>query len=508
MSSRSVIIIGGGLGGLFAGALFTKNGYRVTVLEKNAVAGGGLQCFRRNGKIYDTGMHVMGGFEENGNLSKICNYLGILDSLNIQHVDSDCSDEIRYHKSGETFRMASGRENFTARLIEYFPEEADGIRRYVDRIYRITEQLPLFRMRESPEGFLPHSDEFVMPADELIADCVADARLREILAYLNPLYGGVEGHTPAYVHALINVLYINGSSRFVGGSQQLADALCRVISDGGGLVLTGREVSAIDTADGLVSSVHTANGETFSADIYVASIHPDVLLNILPVGTFRRGYVRRVRNVSNTYSAFSLFIDLKPGMFPYIDHTCYYLEDYGSIWHQNSDDRGQWPSGFMYMTPPEPHQGAFADRMLVYCVMDFDRVRRWENTTVGRRGEDYEQWKLSMAHRLLSRLENIYPGFSKAVNHIYTASPLTIRDYYNTKEGAIFGFRKDAKELTVSQLTIRTKLKNLLLTGQNINLHGCCGVPLTAINTVEAVVGLNSVVRAINDAYKKDHPII
>ena len=37
---KSVIIIGGGLGGLFCGAFLAKEGLRVTVLEKNATVGG------------------------------------------------------------------------------------------------------------------------------------------------------------------------------------------------------------------------------------------------------------------------------------------------------------------------------------------------------------------------------------------------------------------------------------------------------------------------------------
>ena len=44
---KSVIIIGGGLGGLFCGAFLAKEGLRVTVLEKNATIGGGLQTFAR-----------------------------------------------------------------------------------------------------------------------------------------------------------------------------------------------------------------------------------------------------------------------------------------------------------------------------------------------------------------------------------------------------------------------------------------------------------------------------
>ena len=46
---QQVIIIGAGLGGLFTAALLAKEGFRVTVLEKNATIGGGLQNFSRFG---------------------------------------------------------------------------------------------------------------------------------------------------------------------------------------------------------------------------------------------------------------------------------------------------------------------------------------------------------------------------------------------------------------------------------------------------------------------------
>jgi len=43
-----------------------------------------------------------------------------------------------------------------------------------------------------------------------------------------------------------------------------------------------------------------------------------------------------------------------------------------------------------------------------------------------------------------------------------------------------------------------TRVPNLLLTGQCINLHGMCGVPLTAINTAQAIVGENVIIDLIN----------
>lgn len=496
-----VIIIGGGIGGLFAGAFLSRNGLKVTVLEKNGIIGGGLQCFTRKGKHYETGMHVMGGLEKGGALYRLCRYLGIYDQLNIHHIDSDCMDEIRYERTGELFRIPSGRDAFVARMSEYFPNEKDGIKNYVDALYELTDELPLFNLKEESAGFAEHSERYSWSADRFISHFVSDPKLRELLAYLNPLYSGVEGHTPAYVHALLNVLYLNGASRFVGGSQQLADALKGVITGGGGEVLAAHEVIGIDVEDGEVKGVRTRHGNCFTGDCYISAVHPVELLRLATPGAFRRTFEKRLREIPSSYSAFSLYIDLKPGMFPYIDHTCYYAENFGNIWNHHSVAPEKWPAGFMYMTPPENEQGEFAERLLVHCVMDYAWVRRWENSSVGSRGPEYEVWKRGCENRIIDKLERLYPGFRGMVNEVYSSSPLTIRDYYHTRDGAMFGYVHDCENLIFSQLSVRTKIRNLFLTGQNVNLHGICGVPLTAVSTVEAILGANTI---INEAAKLD----
>lgn len=500
--NKRAIIIGGGIGGLFTGAFLSKNGIDVTILEKNSIIGGGLQCFSRKNKIFETGMHVMGGFEKDGSLYKICNYLGFLDSLDIHHIDAECMDEIRFASTGEIYKIPSGRDAFVTRLSEYFPEEKEGIQLYVDEIYNLTNEVPLFYLQEEPEGFILHSEKFTWPADKLIAHYVRDEKLREVLAYLNPLYGGMKGHTPAYIHALINVLYINGASRFVNGSQQLAEALKTVIVANGGEVISNKEVVSAIVEDKNIISIFTKDGAVYDGDWYISSIHPVELLKILPRGTFMKGFVNRLNEIPNSYSAFSLFIDLKPNTLKYIDHTCYYIENYGVMWEQDIYDEEHWPSGFMYMTPPDVNQGEYASRLLVHCIMRYDLVREWADSCVGHRGESYKKWKDNRTNDILSKLSAVFPGFKDMVTNVYAASPLTIRDYYHTKDGAIFGYRKDCENLVFSQFPVYTKVKNLLLTGQNINLHGICGTPLTAINTAEAILGINKLVRNINDANK------
>lgn len=499
MPDSHVLILGGGTGGLFTGALLAKEGFRVTVLEKNRRAGGGLQCFERFGTTFETGMHTLGGLEPGDSVDRICRFLGIRDRLKLR--PDDCLASIHYLQDGSEYLLPKGKEAFTAYLCERFPAEATGIRDYIGHIYRLSEEVDLFYLRESDEGLRPHSDAFLQAADELIGSHTADARLRDVLAFLNPLYGGVAGHSPAYLHALINVLYINGPCRFVGGSQQLAEALTDVIQSAGGTVETGNAVTAVDVKEQSVTAIHTADGRQYRADQYISSIHPCTLLGLLPPDAFTRAYRKRLQDIPDTYSAFTVFVKLRPHSFPYMDHTCYYQDDYGLVWRHADAAGPRWPRGFMYFTPPEAGQDGYARKLIVNCVMDFDEVAQWADThTPGQRGKAYEAWKRRRMCQVLERLETLHPGFGRAIEQAFAASPLTIRDYYGTRAGSLFGYRKDCKQPALSYLPVRTKIRNLLLTGQNVNLHGICGVPLTAIATAEALLGRNYLIRKMNEA--------
>ena len=100
-------------------------------------------------------------------------------------------------------------------------------------------------------------------------------------------------------------------------------------------------------------------------------------------------------------------------------------------------------------------------------------------------------------------MEAIYPDFRENIEFSFASSPLTIRDFYGNKDGSNYGFQKDSNNLMLSQMSVFTKVKNLFLTGQNVNIHGFCGVSLTAIQTAEALVGHNEIVRKINKKSSK-----
>lgn len=494
---KSVVIIGGGLGGLFCGAILAKEGLHVTVLEKNVTIGGGLQTFQRFGEVFDTGMHVVGGMQPGGNIWRICRYLGIEDKVRLKEVDADCADRLYFAEDHRYYTIAKGREQYVETLAKEFPQERENLQRYVDALFHLTEELDLFYLRPMRTDLYSHSDDFLLSADDFIAKYISDSRLRSVVAYMNPLYGGRGGQTPAYVHAVISVLYINGASRFVGGSSHFADLLADVIRHHGGEVVAGDAVTWIEVNNRKVVYVKTAKGRQYEADWYISDIHPCTLLTLMDEHTFPKAFRDRMNEIPNSYSAFSLYIKMKDGRFPYINHSEYFTSRYDQIWNFCRDE-ASWPMGFLLMTPPEENQGPWSNKVLVTAPMQFDMVKRWENTTVGRRGKDYEQWKQERTEELLAKVEELHPGFRDAIEAVNASSPLTIRDFYGVKEGSICGFSKDCKNITLSQLPVVTKVSNLLLTGQNNNLHGFCGVPLTAINTCEAILGLNTIIHKLN----------
>ena len=366
--AESVVIIGGGLGGLFTGAILAKEGLDVTVLEKNKIIGGGLQSFRRFGELFDTGMHIIGGMQKGGNIRRICEYLGIWKDVHILDTDPENIDSIFFSEDKRTYHIARGKVGIIESLSKDFPAQKENLKAYIEALYKVADEVDLFYLRPSPEYMQVHSDDFHMSASEFIAKYITDERLQSVVAYLNPLYGGKDGVTPAYIHALISVLYIEGSSRFAGGSILFARTLSDVITGHGGRVLSGDAVRSVHSENRSITGVTTESGKSYSADCYICAIHPCSFFPLLDdESILPKPYRERLSELPNSYSAFTLNIKLKPGTFKYFNYTMYYMSRYDAIWKFGETKR--WPSGFLFITPPEINQGEFADKVIVTAPM-------------------------------------------------------------------------------------------------------------------------------------------
>ena len=116
------------------------------------------------------------------------------------------------------------------------------------------------------------------------------------------------------------MLYIQGPSRFIGGSLHFAKILQEFIEQHGGQVLTGSPVVKINTMDRSITSVETPDGRKWSADWYISDIHPCSLISLLDdPKALPKPFRNRMQEIPNSYSAFTLSIKLKKDSFRYLD---------------------------------------------------------------------------------------------------------------------------------------------------------------------------------------------
>ena len=490
--------MGAGLGGLFCGAILAKEGYKVTVLDKHHTAGGGLHTFRRHGFSFDTGMHYVGGFEEGGALRKLCRYLGIFDKLQFAPLNSEAFDTLDVGSDGAHYDFPLGKEAFVRRLSAYFPHQAQNIVRYMADLENITAPVDLLHLRNVEQITTYQSGMGLEPLGQFMDRHFDDARLASVLLWNSGLYGGRRASSPAYLHAIISQMFIAGATRFAPHAQHVADALVELIRQQGGEVYLQKEVNEVRMRDQReIAGLVCRCGARFSAVYYISTVHPQVSLSWFPSGSFPKVFCQRMAAQKHTDATFSLFATMKPRSFPYFNSNRFFVCDYADnavapVWN------GRGPRSFVLFTPPSGREGGFARSIKISAPIAFEPFRKWDGSFLGRRGAEYENFKKYCEEMLLSRVQSLFSGIEGQIEHRFSASPLTYQYYSGSVDGANYGFAKDCNDLNFSRLLPRTKVPNFFFSGQNLNMHGILGVPLSAVISCGEIVGLHTLLAKIN----------
>lgn len=494
MKSKSIMILGSGLGGLVCAYILSKNGYKVRVIEKNSQIGGCLQTFKRGNVKFDTGMHYIGSMEEGQILHNFFKYLNLLDNVKLNRLDDSGYDVISLN--GEKFKFASGYENFVQTLSKSFPNNKKDIETYIKRIREIADASPLYNLRKINNNIFIEPDYIKTSVNEFIASTTNNTKLQNVLAGNLPLYAGVKDKTPTYIHALINNFYIQSAYRIVGGSDRIAHQLANSIKSFGGEILTNSEVDEILCDSTKATSVRLKSGEVLEADYFISNIHSQVTIQKLNTKLIRKAYRDRINGLENTISNFTVYIKFKENTTPYLNYNYYYYQN-PDVWQANSYKESNYPQNYLFMHQCHKENPLFAKSAELIGYMRYDEVKRWENTKVGNRGEDYKEFKQEKARKLLSKLEESFEGINNNIESFYTSSPLTYRDYTATQNGSMYGIMRDKNFPTQTLISQRTKIPNLFMTGQNINSHGILGVTIGAMITCAEFLGLNELIQEI-----------
>lgn len=500
-----VVIVGSGLGGLVCGAILSKEHLRVCVIEKNEQIGGCLQTFRRDGVVFDTGVHYIGGLEEGQNLYQIFNYIGIMDRLELQPMDCNGFDVVMFKGDPNEYRYGMGYDSFIQVMIEQFPDEENAIRQYCRDIQEICQLIPMYNLKA--EGAYPEPELFMRSAKVYFEALTTNKKLRNVLAGTNMLYAGKGDKTPLYVHALVVNSYIEGAMKCTAGGDQIAKLLARVIKENGGDVIRKKKITRFEVADGKVQYVLSDSGERFYGNTFISNIHPANTLDMLETDLIRNAYRHRIKGLENSVSIFVAYIVLKPGSWKYRNRN-YYYSAVDDVWSILDQDNSTWPHCFALFECGHDTQSDYAQGLAVMSYMDYDAVRKWEhtfNTTLEEheRASDYQQFKEEHANLLFDEIETKFPGFKNCIQSYYTSTPLSYRDYIGSNDGNMYGIVKDFHDPMKTMIASKTKVPNLLLAGQNVNLHGVLGVTVSSVITCTMLLGREYLINKILAANAK-----
>ena len=497
-----VVIVGSGLGGLVSAIILAKEGYSVCVLEKNNQYGGNLQTFVRDKTIFDTGIHYIGGLSEGENLYKYFKYLGIIDHLNLKKMDDNGFDIISFEDDENEYPHAQGYDNFVDQLGVFFPDEKENIEKYCDKIKVICESFPLYNLQW--EG--KYDNEILaLNAKETIDAFTENEKLKAVLAGSNFLYAGIPDKSPFYVHALSVNSYIQSSWRCINGGSQITKQLLKQLKKYGGEFYKYKEVVKFNVEENKVTSVEMKDGTQVSASYFISNIEPKTTLKMVGEEHFRKSFFSRVQSLEGVISAFSLYIVFKPETFKYINHNHYHFKKSSEVWTCHEYDEESWPKAFMASMNASKKQEEWAEGMTFITYMKYDDVTPWVNTfnttaEESDRGESYEEFKARKVEKFLKEIEIKFPGIKECIQSIHTSTPLSYRDYIGGSNGNMYGYVKDASNPMKTLIPSKTKLDNLYLTGQSINMHGVLGVTIGAVVTCSEIVGKEYLVTKINQA--------
>jgi phytoene dehydrogenase-like protein len=133
---KKVIVIGGGIAGLSAGIYAARCGFDVTILESRNIAGGNCTAWKRNGYLFEGGMHRLSGSDEDEPLNKVWRAVGALNgSVNIRRPEPF----MVYDHNGMPIPVHRDTDETEKQLIGISPADEKEIKRLCRSVRRLKD---------------------------------------------------------------------------------------------------------------------------------------------------------------------------------------------------------------------------------------------------------------------------------------------------------------------------------------------------------------------------------
>lgn len=491
-----VAIIGAGISGLLAGAILSKLGLRVVVLEKQYELGGYLQGFKRKEFIFDTAIHWLNQCGPHGTVTRVFGLLGN---------DFPKAQPMRYIQKhvgdSHSYVLTDNPDELKNQLIADFPHETEGIEQFFKVCRRIAKvslrfdeffqsietmpvwYLPLFRMKQLSLIYplIPYAmyagDDGVKKG---LSRWFKDPELLQLFCAERDLLSCIFPIAWAYNHDYQNPP--------IGGSQAFPAWLNQQFEENGGTLKLSALVKAIHVSDNKATGLTYVNRSKeyeINAKFVIASCDVKVLYERLLPPDFATPKVTKSLELAQLYpSSVTVSIALNCTAESLgLGHELIVItkDDNTRDEHYSGDPHKATisvlaPSVRDHTLAPE---GKGTLTLYVPAWMEYENNWRTERKANGEfvRTEAYKKLKEQYAQIIIQRVaEKLNIDLLKHIEFYEVATPITYYRYTHNQGGTMMGARPGKENMQNGVAKYKTQLENVIIGGHWAELGG--GVPI------------------------------
>ncbi|MBM6613281.1 phytoene desaturase [Desemzia sp. RIT804] len=277
---KTVVVIGGGLGGLSAAVSLAQSGFKVSLYEKNQHLGGKLNRAEQDGFGFDLGPSILTMphiFEELFKRShkKMKDYIP---TLRLEHEwRSFFSDGTQLDLYGDLKKMAYENPS----LSEKDMEEYKKFLKYAKKIYDATEDGYFAEGLDSTMEILRHHGvveamrdfDYFSSMYDGITKRISSQKLREMLAYFIKYVGSSPYDAPAVLNMMIYMQHKQGVWYVPGGMHGIAEGIVKLGKEIGVEFYTGKKVvRLLPDQDGKIEAAKLEDDTILKADYFISNM--------------------------------------------------------------------------------------------------------------------------------------------------------------------------------------------------------------------------------------------
>jgi phytoene desaturase len=488
---NSAVVIGAGIGGIAAAARLARNGFQVTVVEKNAQPGGRCNQILRDGHRFDVGPTL---FLMPEVFAETYADLGerMEDHLDLRRVDPTYtirfSDGLGLQLTADLLKMQpqldSIEENAFDGFLRYMAEGNKHYRVSLDKFvgrnfvnvfqYFSPANLPLlFQLK----ALTKHYDN--------IGSYFTDPRLKAAFTFQN-MYLGLSPYDAPATYSLLQYTELAGGIWYpIGGMYRVIETLVDIAEKLGVRFLYESPAKKLKVDGNRVTGVELEDGRLIHADRFVGNADLPYIYNaLLP----EDASARKLLEKKFTCSAIMFYWGMSK-RYPEIDtHNVFLSGDYKTSFDSIFEDHSLPGEPSFYVHAPariDPSSAPAGEDTLMVLVpvghLDESRSQDWEGMVARARETVFE--------RLASQL-----GVGDLRQHIKFETVYTPNDWqeqFNLVKGAAFGLSHNFQQVGYLRPQNRhARYKNLYFTGAST--HPGTGLPIVLLSAklaVERIMG-------------------